>query len=148
MSNLVEYAKRELEYCFPDKSDDIQQMAIKNVLELLEIFSEQGHSSLSAPYVLDMFYRLAYWKPIKPLTGEDEEWDEAWGEDNTQQNLRCSKVFRKNYDNSTAVNSKGKVFIDENGVCYTNRDSSVPITFPYDVPDEPEYVKESNNESK
>ena len=145
MSNLVDYAKRELDYCFPDKSDNLQQMAIKNVLELLETFSNQGHSGLSAPYVLDLFNRLAHWKPIKPLTGEEEEWYEAEGENNSQQNKRCSAVFRENYDNSTAVNIEGKVFIDKDGYGYTNHNSHVPVTFPYEVPDKPEFVKEGEN---
>ena len=142
MSKLVEYAQRELEYAFPDKDDKLQQLAIKNVLELLEIFSEQGHTGISAPYVLGLFNRVAHWKPIKPLTGDDDEWGEAHGENNIQQNKRYSSVFRKNYDNSTAYNSEGKVFIDKDGFCYTNCDSYVGITFPYEVPNEPEYVKE------
>ena len=145
MSNLVDFAKRELDYCFPDKSDNIQQMAIENVLELLETFSNQGHSGFSAPYVLNLFHRLAFWKPIKPLTGEEDEWYEAEGEDNLQQNKRYSAVFRENDENLTAYNIKGKVFIDEDGFGYTSSDSSVPVTFPYEVPDKPEFVKEGEN---
>jgi len=145
MSSLVDYAKKELDYCFPDKSDNLQQMAIKNVLELLETFSNQGHSNLSAPYVLKLFDRLAHWKPIKPLTGEKEEWYEAHGGDNLQQNKRYSAVFRKNFDNSTAYNIEGKVFVDEHGLGYTSSDSSVSVTFPYEVPDKPEFVKEGEN---
>ena len=68
MSNLVDYAKKELDYCFPDKSD-----------------------------------------------------------------------------NSTAFNIEGKVFVDEDGLTYTSRESNVPITFPYEVPDKPEFVKEGEN---
>ena len=146
MSNLVDYAKRELECAFPDKSDGIQQGAIKNVIELLEIFGNQGHSGFSAPYVLKLFYRLACWKPITPLTGEDDEWREAYYEDDTQQNKRYSGVFRKNHDNSTAYDIGGRVFIDENGLSYTSRDSWVPVTFPYEVPDEPEFVYRRAND--
>ena len=140
MSNFIDYAKRELERAFPDKNDDIQQLATENVIELLETFDKQGHSGFSAPYVLKLFYRLACWKPITPLTGEDDEWGESYDEDDTQQNKRCSAVFRKNHDNSTAYDIKGRVFIDENGLSYTNRDSCVPVTFPYAVPDKPEFV--------
>ena len=140
MSNFIDYAKRELERAFPDKSDLLQQSAIKDVLELLNTLSKQGHSNLSASYVLRLFNRLAQWKPIKPLTGEDDEWGEAYGEDNTQQNKRYSAVFRKNHDNSTAYDIGGRVFIDENGLSYTNRDSCVPVIFPYAVPDKPEFV--------
>ena len=145
MSSLVDFAKRELDYCFPDKSDNLQQMAIRNVLELIQTFSNQGHSELSATYVLNLFHRLAFWKPIKPLTGRDEEWNKAYGEDNTQQNLRYSAVFRKNYDNATAFNSEGKVFIDKDGIGYITYSSHVPVTFPYEVPDKPEIVKASEN---
>lgn len=140
MSKLVNYAKRELERAFPDKSDLLQQSAIKDVLELLNTLSKQGHSNLSASYVLRLFNRLAQWKPIKPLTGEDDEWGEAYGEDNTQQNKRYSSVFRENYDNSTAHDINGKIFFDDDGISYTCYESRIPITFPYEVPNNPEYV--------
>lgn len=51
----------------------------------------------------------------------------------------------------TAYNIEGKVFSDDGEVWYTNGDSRVNITFPYVVPDKPEYVikkgeKEVENE--
>ena len=141
MSNLVEYAKTELEMAFPDKTDSMQAHAIRNVLELLEVFSNQGHSGMSGSYVLGLFERLVRFKPISPLTGEEDEWDEPWGEENMQQNKRCFSVFRNNFDNSTAENIEGRVFVDADGCCYTSRDSRVPVTFPYEVPEKPEYVK-------
>lgn len=148
MNNLIDFAKRELNYCFPDKDDELQQMVIENVLELIETFSNQGHSGLSAPYVLNLFHRLVFWKPLKPLTGEEDEWEETAGGNNLQQNKRYPAVFRNNHDNATAFDVKGKVFIDENGIGYTNHDSFVPITFPYEVPDNPEFVKEEKGKKK
>lgn len=141
MSNLYQYAESELRRTFPDETDEMQQYAISNILELIDTFSNQGHSGFSAPYVLQYFSRLAKWKPIGPLTGEDDEWGKPDGEKQTQQNKRCSSVFRDHFDNSTARHIEGIVFIDQDGYSYTCRDSQVPITFPYEVPDQPIYER-------
>ena len=144
MSNMSEYAKSELELAFPhNTNDEIQVFLIKNIMELIQVFSKQGHSNHTAPYVLRYFNRLAMFKPIKPLTGEEDEWGEPYGENHTQQNKRGSQVFRNHFDNSTAYDIEGRIFIDENGWAYTTADSRVPVTFPYNIPDRPEYVKVS-----
>ena len=140
MSNLVEYAKQELEMAFPNETDSMQLHAMRDVVELIEKFSDQNHSGFSGNYILNLFNRLVRFHPIKPLTGEDDEWGEPYGEKKTQQNKRCASVFRDNFDNSTARNIEGKVFIDEGGISYTCRDSQVPVSFPYEVPEKPEYV--------
>lgn len=145
MSNLIEHAKRELLIAGyppvevaeegPDKW--IQQ----NVLELLRVFSAQGHSGGTAPVCVSMFHHLALFKPLAPLTGEDSEWEE--GEDGVFQNKRCSWVF-KSQDRfvGQAYNIRGRVYRQPDGVCYTNENSTVLVTFPYtptttyvDVPD-------------
>ena len=138
--SLIEYAKSELENAFPNEKDSMQLLVMKNIMELIETFSNQGHSGFSGSYVLNVFDRLVRFKPIRSLTGEDNEWGEPSGEDNTQQNKRYPAVFRKNFDNNTAYNIEGRIFIDEDGCSYTCRDSKVPVTFPYEVPDKPEYV--------
>lgn len=148
MGNLIDYARSELELAFPNETDGMQLLAMRNVMELIEKFCEQKHSGLSATYVLRLFDRLVKWNPIKPLTGEDDEWGEPFGDEQTQQNKRCSKVFRDHFDNSTAINVEGKFFVDEDGYCYTCRESSVPVTFPYEVPDKPEYVQMETGEIK
>lgn len=149
MSNLYDYASSELERAFPDKNDTMQQVAIKNILELIEVFSEQGHSNMSAPYVLSYFDRLVQFKPIGPLTGEEDEWGEP---DNstrhTQQNKRCPSVFRDNFDNSTARDIDARVFVNKDGDCYTSKDSVLNITFPYQVPDKPEIIKDKKGDNQ
>lgn len=145
MSNLSEYAKTELELAFPhDTNDEMQTFVIKNIMELIQVFSKQGHSGTTASYVLRYFERLTKFRPIKPLTGEEDEWGEPYGEDNTQQNKRGGQVFRNHFDNSTAYDIEGRIFIDEDGSAYMTADSRVPVTFPYNVPDRPEYVKISS----
>ena len=147
MDRLIDYAKKEFEIAFPEPEGDdfdiyMQQTVIDNVLELLETFSKQNHSGLSASYVLQQFYRLAFFRPLTPLTGRDDEWGEA-NKYNVQQNKRCFSVFRENYDNATAYDISRKVFKDDNGFTYLSRGSCVPITFPYEVPDKPEIIKVS-----
>ena len=101
MSNLIEHAKREflklgylpIEEC----DDDPNKWVQKNVLELLEVFSKQGHSGSSAPYTINMFKKLAAFEPIAPILCTDDEWFNYRDEpDESYQNIRCSSIFKKN----------------------------------------------------
>lgn len=128
--NLHDYAVREMDISWPE-SDPMQDIAKKNVLELIDAFIAQAHSGVSGAYVLSVFERLVRFKPLTPLTGKDDEWSKPWGNKDTQQNLRCSSVFRDHFDNSTAHNIHGKVFSDDGKVFYSTRDSVVHVDFPY-----------------
>jgi hypothetical protein len=142
---MLEYAEKEWDLAFPpEQSDEMQNWIKENVMQLLKVFSDQGHTNMTGGYTLNAFARLARYKPIAPLTGEESEWQDCVMKgrfNDQQQNVRYSSVFRINHDNSTAYDIDGKVFIDEDGCAYTNRDSIVPVTFPYYVPDKPEMVK-------
>jgi hypothetical protein len=133
MSNLLNHAIREfkaLGYTPPDEDQDdgpdlwIQQ----NVLELIKVFSEQGHSGSSAPYCVRMFAKLAMFEPLSPLTGEDWEWVEVAKD--IFQNVRASRVFKDGKD-GPAYNIYGRIFRDPDGSCWTNSESRVFVTFPY-----------------
>jgi hypothetical protein len=94
MSNLVSHAKRELELAgLFGKNDFYDGYTGKAVLELVEVFAKQGHSGMSAPLTIKLFKELADFKPINPITGNDDEWEEVG--DNTYQNNRLSSVFKK-----------------------------------------------------
>lgn len=149
MSNLIDHAMREFEiagwvkrYDTVDEWDDEMQKAIcENVVQLLAVFDSQGHSGSSAPYLINMFKKLAMFEIITPLTGEDSEWSEV-GRD-VLQNKRDGRVFKDIGENPRFDGKpyfiEGKVFIetnvDENGEeyksSYTSRDSCVVIEFPY-----------------
>ena len=152
MSNLHKHALAEFKAAgWTDENgkfnDDMQEDICNHVLKLIEVFSEEGHSGSTAPYAIGLFERLAMFKPISPLTGEDWEWHEVsehmghkcW------QNNRRSSIFKDG--DGTAYDIGGKVFWewykDENGepfkAYYTCRDSNVPVTFPYVKPDKPIY---------
>lgn len=138
MSNLVDYAKDELKRIgMIDSGEEYNDLAAEAILDLIELFSSQGHSGFSAPYVAGMFHRLAMFKPASPLTGEDDEWKEL--RDGSFQNKRYSAVFKDGKD-GTAYNIEGKVFTDDGKIWYTCKDSRVNVTFPYVVPDKPERV--------
>jgi len=128
MSNLTDFARLELKAigAFSEKDDFYGGMTGKAVMELIEVFSKQGHSGMSASLVRSLFDRVSNYKPLSPLTGEDDEWNEV--NNGKFQNKRCSHVFK---ENGIAYDSNGKIFREPNGTCYTSRDSEVVVTFPY-----------------
>lgn len=137
MSNLLKYAMRELElagYNLNGPSDDMNTMMANDVIELIKTFASQGHSGCSAPHCIALFSRLVAFKPLGPLTGNDDGWMDVGN--GTLQNKRCSSIFR---EGGKAYNIDGKVFREPSSACYTNRDSRVDVVFPYTVRD-PEYV--------
>jgi len=131
-SCTVRKAMRELAYAGYTPLDQPQEngpdkWVQENVLELLRVFSAQGHSGFSAPVVVDMFKKLAMQEPLTPLTGNDDEWNYVG--DDTWQNMRASHVFKTG--DGAAYDIEGKIFREPSGACYTSRDSFVDIEFPY-----------------
>jgi hypothetical protein len=135
MSNLHSHALAEFRAAgWLDETgayiDEMQGMLCKHVLELLKVFSEEGHSGSTAPYTVNMFKKLAMFEPLVPLTGEDWEWHEP--SPGVFQNIRCSRVFKQaDRFNGQAYDIDGRVFREPTGACYTGAESRVPVTFPY-----------------
>ena len=143
MSNLVDYAKDELKRIgMIDSGEPYNDWGARAILDLIELFASQNHSGFTAPYVVNTFSRLAMFKPLSPLTGEDDEWNELG--DGSFQNKRCSAVFKDK--DGTTYDVDGKIFTDDGEIWYTSRDSRVNVTFPYVVPDKPEYVYRNEEE--
>jgi hypothetical protein len=132
MSNLVDHAKSELQRAglFDEDSDYGGKMA-HVVMDMIEQFSEEGHSGMSASMAISLFEKLARFEPLTPLTGEDDEWGDVSqnGSEPFFQNKRCSHVFKES--NGKAYDMDAKIFRDPNGVCWTNSESRVYIEFPY-----------------
>ena len=76
---------------------DPNRWIIEGTLELLDVFGKQGHSGMSAPYAISIFEKLASFKPLTPLTGEDWEWEDVseFFQESMLQNKRFSSVFKK-----------------------------------------------------
>lgn len=157
MSNLHEHALTEFKAAgwlndSGEYTDEMQGLICTHVLKLMDIFAEEGHSGSTAPYAINMFKKLAMFKPLTPLTGADDEWTDvsAYSDDPRYQNKRLSSVFKD--EDGQAYDIEGKVFwewampyegrepFEPYKSYYTSRDSRVPVTFPYNVPDKPEYV--------
>jgi len=93
MSNLIKHAEIELKMAgLFDKDSDYGGMLGESVMELMKVFSDQGHSGCSAGMVSNLFDKLSRYKPITPLTLKDDEWCEI-GTDKFQ-NKRRSSVFK------------------------------------------------------
>ncbi len=127
-------------------NDEMQEAICNDALELLKVFSEQGHSGSSASYLGNILKKLMMFEPLVPLTGEDWEWTEV--DEGVFQNKRCSHVFKQldRFDGQ-AYDLNGKVFCEPNGSCFTSGDSLVPIIFPYTPKTEYVNVPASNETS-
>lgn len=151
MSNLLSHAQHELDRIgmTADSPDEINVAMRKHILYMIGEFADEGHSGFSASYAINIITKLMKFKPLTPLTGHDDEWNEVSEHMGQKcwQNKRHSSVF-KNGDGE-AYDIDGKAFWEwampyEDGgqpykSYYTCRDSRVPVTFPYTVPDEPIY---------
>ncbi|MCR4340872.1 MAG: hypothetical protein NUW01_13410 [Gemmatimonadaceae bacterium] len=134
-SNYIAHTRREVPKWFTE--DGPNRWMADGTVELLAVLSHQGHSGSSIGFALEFFKTMARFKPWGPLTGEDSEWAEPFDGEGTQQNLRCGHVFKD--ANGNAYDGEGRVFTDKDGCSFTNRDSRVPVTFPYTP--KTEYVK-------
>ena len=120
--SLIDHARLELQMAgLFDKDSDYKGMIGEAVMELIEVFTKQGHSGMSAPYVADLFHKLANYEPLQPITGKDEEWGDVRDFDDGKpwyQNKRCSAMFKDGKDGE-AYYIDAIVKRDQNGVCWT-----------------------------
>jgi hypothetical protein len=130
---LIEHAKMELEMAglFDKKGDFYEGATGKSVMELIEVFSKQGHSGMSAPMVASLFHKLANYEPLQPITGRDEEWTEvSVYRDKTgkpwYQNKRCSGLFKDGKDGKPyyidAIIKRDQKGITWSGRCWLNEE--------------------------
>lgn len=159
--NSLNHAKRELELAgMFDKDSMYGGMIGEAVMELMELFSKQGHSGLSASIVRQLFNLVSDFKPLSPITGEDSEWNEC-GTGGFQNN-RCSSIFKEDKDGQ-AYYINAVIFRGQSGSCFTGG-GSVKLSdgsgisssqyikkFPFNIPDsiyidviETEWEKDKN----
>lgn len=140
MSALLEHARTEMRAAgWYDADADYGGAVATAVEEIVQVFDRQGHSGMSAALVIGITQKLLQYEPLAPLTGADDEWCEVV-DGELWQNKRCSRVFKG--ADGAAYDSEGRVFVEPDGMAYTNHKSRVPVTFPYTPTTE--YVKMYN----
>lgn len=146
-SNLEIFAENELNIilskCEDEEAIEMQRHINNDIMQMVQVFADQGHSGFSANYAINLLQKLLRYEPITPLTGADEEWTKLdYNDDTTYQNKRCPRIF-KNADGK-AYDVEGKIFSDDGGKSwYTCKDSRVYIEFPY-VPKTEKVIVEKN----
>lgn len=145
MSSSVEYAKSELARITKD-GDGLQNAINKNIIDIIEFFASQGHSGFTAGYAMSILERLFCFKPITPLTGEDDEWTNVSDEMGQRlfQNKRCSSVFKTTdaQGNTIEVYDVDAIVYSDNGglTWFTSSRFRKNVTFPYEPPTHPEKI--------
>lgn len=135
--NLVDFAKSELDIilkkCEDEEAKEMQQKINEDILEIVKVFAQQGHSGFSASYAINLIEKLLKYEPITPLTGEEDEWVEInQGDDMKYHNKRCSRIYKDK--DGRAYDIEGKVFSDNNGKSWYIKGgggSRTYIEFPY-----------------
>lgn len=122
-TSLVHHVRREVGMVDKEVSVDLTNIA--------RVFSICGFSGGSAPIVIPWINQTLSWGVIAPLTGEDDEWEDVSlsCDTPTWQNRRCLRIFKN--EKGDCYDISGRVFRDQTGAYFTNRESRTPVTFPY-----------------
>lgn len=128
--NLVRHTVTEFEARGDFDAEGPDNWIAHNVVDLMRVFSTQGHSGSSALFAIRMFSTAASFKPLGPLTGADSEWFDHGHDDRTRwQNKRCGHVFKS--ADGQAYDIDAVVFEEPDGCRFTGVHSHMPVTFPY-----------------
>ena len=144
MAGLVEFAEGELNLllksCKDSESLKTQKAVNDDILDIIKLFSSQGHSGFSAGYSLNILKRLLDYKPLSAITGDEDEWEQLnYSPDLAYQNKRCPSLFRD--ADGKVYNVEARVFSDDNGHTWYNcKESREYVELPYEVPAKPECV--------
>jgi len=112
-SMFLDWAEKEVKAAgLLDADSDYDGMLGEAVLSLVNVFSEQDHSGMSAAMVKDIFDSLISWKPLTPLTSNPSEWMEVT--EGLWQSRRNPACFSED---------GGKTYTDQNDSCWLHEDA-------------------------
>ena len=112
---LLEHAQKEIDILKKNHGQDFVESYYNNILKIIKIFSEEGHSGTSAQLATKIIYALLQFKPLSPIENRPQDWTTT-AQDKILQHNRCSNVFKEG----------NKAWILEGS-------SKESITFPYTV---------------
>ena len=141
---LMLFAEQELAR-IPKDDDGMQEIINKHILDMVKVFSDEGHSGSTASYTIHILERLLRYLPLSPIEDTPEDWNEV--SQDIYQHRRCSQVFKdKNQFEGKAYILDAKVFSDDGGkTWFTNSNSREVIEFPYAVSASPRrYLVDKN----
>lgn len=112
--SIIDHARSELTRA--GASEEYKALLVKAMEEFFEEYDSGGAVAVMLPRFTGDLQRLIAGKPLSPLTGAEDEWnDVSNGGPPSWQNKRCSSVFK-----------------DADGRCYDIDTPGRPtITFPY-----------------
>jgi len=107
----------------------------KALEELVNIFSKQDHSGLSASITIKLFHRLVNHKPLTPITNDPDEWEEVRTKNGEKvyQSKRCPSLFttKSLLKENKAEDIDYYYKIDEKGRAYKDQNCSKIVNLPY-----------------
>jgi len=120
--SLTDYAREELDLAglFDDDSD-YNGMLGEAVMDLINLFASQGHSGFSAALTVDLFDRLASYKPLSELTDNKNEWTEVSAND-PRSHTPGTPLWQSKRSPSCFSNDGGKTYWDIDEDYYKHTD--------------------------
>jgi hypothetical protein len=103
------------------------QAMADHLCALYGVVEEENWDREKREALAKIFKNVLMFKPLSPLTGQDDEWDRCGIHE--FQNNRLSSVFKK--ADGQAYYIDGIVFRDSRGGCYIGKYSFVNVDFPY-----------------
>jgi len=67
MSNMVDFAKKEMDIIGLTEDGDMNGMMRKHILHMVKEFGNEGHSGFSASYALSILQKVLAYKPLSPI---------------------------------------------------------------------------------
>lgn len=129
-----DYAFSEFKFCgwMDDEGrfvDEMQELICRNICEVIKVVYNQGHSGFSHSYLLSMLNKLLKDEPLKPLTGEENEWYEP-DEHGSRWNKRFHRVLKD--ESGFPYDLEGRIFrVGKDGGYFSCGASCIYTKFPY-----------------
>lgn len=146
--SLQNYSEFELsKLAQANSTDENITKLVTYITQVICEFESAQLNNMDAMHLLSVLPRLLRFKPLTPLTGEPNEWEEIGL--GVFQNKRCSSVIQ--FEDGHVIDRDQFVVSDDGGLSWytSNKFKSDPIKFPYYPPTYPakiyiEYMDTSN----